>query len=55
LLVPEQISDAAKRTAITGFLKWALTKGQAEVESLDYAQLPKAVIAKEQKQIAMIK
>ena len=55
LLVPEQISDAGKKTAITGFLKWALTKGQSEVESLDYAQLPKGVVSKEEKQIAMIK
>jgi phosphate transport system substrate-binding protein len=55
LLVPAQISDAGKKAAMVGFLKWALTKGQTEVESLDYAQLPKAVVAKEQKQIAMIK
>jgi phosphate transport system substrate-binding protein len=55
LLVPAQISDASKKKALTGFLGWALTKGQAEVESDDYAQLPKAVVAKEQKQIAMIK
>jgi len=55
LLVPAQISDANKEKALVGFLKWALTKGQAEVESDDYAQLPKAVVAKEQKQIAMIK
>ena len=55
LLVPAQISDANKKGALVGFLKWALTKGQAEVESDDYAQLPKSVVAKEEKQIAMIK
>ncbi len=55
LLVPAEITDAAKKKALVGFLQWALTKGQAEVESYDYAQLPKGVVSKEQKQIAMIK
>lgn len=55
LLIPEQISDAEKKKAITGFLHWAITKGQDDVESLDYAKLPKQVAAKEAKQIAMIK
>jgi phosphate transport system substrate-binding protein len=55
LLIPDTISDSAKKTALTGFLKWAISKGQGEVESLDYAQLPKSVAAKEMKQISMIK
>ena len=55
LLVPAQISDAGKKNALVGFLKWALTTGQTEVESEDYAQLPKSVIAQEEKQIALIK
>lgn len=55
LLVPESISDAAKKTAITGFLKWAITTGQDKVESLDYAKLPKAVADKELKQLSLIK
>ena len=55
LLVPAKISDAEKKKALTGFLKWAITSGQASVESLDYAKLPASVVAKEQKQIAMIK
>ena len=54
LLVPSKISDATKEKAIVGFLKWATTKGQSMVESLDYAKLPASVVAKEQKQIAMI-
>src|SRR5579883_595132 len=54
LLVPAKISDAAKRQALTGFLKWAITKGQDLVEPLDYARLPQAVVAKEEKQIALI-
>jgi phosphate transport system substrate-binding protein len=55
LLIPEKISDAAKQKALVGFLKWAITKGQDQVESLDYSKLPAAVVAKEQKAIAMIK
>lgn len=55
LLIPEKISDQAKQKAIVGFLKWAITKGQDQVESLDYAKLPSAVVAKEQKAISMIK
>lgn len=55
LLVPEKISDAAKRKALVGFLHWAITTGQGEVESLDYAKLPQAVASKEEQQIAEIK
>lgn len=54
LLIPEKISDNAKEKAIVGFLKWALTKGQGEVQSLDYAPLPAPVVAKEMKAIAKI-
>ena len=55
LLIPEKISDAQKQTAITGFLKWAVTTGQNSAEALDYAKLPSQVVAKEQKAIAQIK
>ena len=54
LLVPEKISDAAKKKAIVGFLKWAITTGQNDVESLDYAKLPSQVVAKEEKAITTI-
>jgi phosphate transport system substrate-binding protein len=54
LLIPAQISDAAKREAIKGFLKWMLTEGQNYNEGLSYARLPKLVIDKEQKAIALI-
>ena len=37
-----------------GFLKWAISKGQDQVESLEYAKLPKTVVAQEEKQIAKI-
>jgi phosphate transport system substrate-binding protein len=47
LLIPEKIKDPAKRDAIKGFLKWAITDGQKDVESLSYAKLPKEVADKE--------
>lgn len=55
LLIPAQIPDAAKRTAIEDFLKWMLTTGQGYNEGLSYAKLPASVVAKEQKAIALIK
>jgi phosphate transport system substrate-binding protein len=54
LLIPAKISDAGKRDAIKGFLKWMLTDGQGYNEGLAYSKLPPAVIAKEQKAIALI-
>ena len=55
LLIPETISDAAKRDAIKTFLNWMLTTGQGSVEALNYAPLPKAVVTIEMKHIAEIK
>ncbi|MBZ5693989.1 MAG: phosphate ABC transporter substrate-binding protein PstS [Acidobacteriia bacterium] len=55
LLIPAQISDATKRDAIKGFLKWMLADGQGYNESLSYAKLPKPVVAKELKAISLIK
>ena len=55
LLIPSQIPDAGKRDAIKGFLGWMISAGQKDAEGLSYAQLPKPVVAKEQKQIALIK
>jgi phosphate transport system substrate-binding protein len=55
LLVPSHFSDSAKGKAIVGFLHWAITKGQNEVESLDYAKLPEKVVAKEETAIGKIK
>jgi phosphate transport system substrate-binding protein len=54
LLIPAKISDAGKRDAVKAFLGWMLSDGQSVNESLSYAKLPVAVIAKEKKQIAMI-
>ena len=54
LLIPEKFSDATKRDAIKGFLKWALHDGQGYAETLSYAKLPKEVVAKELKAIDKI-
>lgn len=47
LLVPSKISDAGKRDALKGFVKWMLADGQNYAEALAYAKLPKEVVAKE--------
>jgi phosphate transport system substrate-binding protein len=54
LLIPSKISDAKKCDALKGFLAWAITSGQNDVEALVYARLPKSVVSAEQKQIAKI-
>jgi phosphate transport system substrate-binding protein len=51
LLIPAKFSDAAKRDAMKGFIKWAVTDGQSYAENLSYAKLPKEVVAKELKAI----
>jgi phosphate transport system substrate-binding protein len=55
LLIPSKIDDPAKKKAITTFLQWMLTTGQKDASSLGYAPLPKEVVAREEKQIALIK
>jgi phosphate transport system substrate-binding protein len=54
LLIPAQIPDAAKKTAIKDFLKWMLVEGQNYNEGLTYSKLPKPVIAKETKAIDLV-
>ena len=54
LLIPEKFSDASKRDAIKGFVKWMLADGQSYAEALSYAKLPKEVVAKELKAIGKI-
>ena len=55
LLIPDKFDNASKKTALTGFLKWMMTTGQKDTQSMSYAPLPQPVIAKEEKQIALIK
>jgi phosphate transport system substrate-binding protein len=54
LLIPSKISDAGKRDAIKGFVKWMLADGQSYAEPLAYATLPKEVVAKEMKALGNI-
>jgi phosphate transport system substrate-binding protein len=54
LLIPSKIADPAKKKAIKDFLAWMLADGQKMTEALSYAQLPKAVVAKELKAIDKI-
>jgi phosphate transport system substrate-binding protein len=55
MLIPSQIQDATKAKAIKGFLEWMLAAGQKDTAALTYAPLPKEVVAKEVKQISMVK
>jgi len=54
LLIPSKIEDQAKKKAITDFLQWMLSEGQATAEQLSYARLPSEVVAQEQKAIGAI-
>jgi phosphate transport system substrate-binding protein len=54
LLIPDKFSDASKGKEVKGLLKWALTDGQKDCASLNYAPLPKEVVAKELKQIDLV-
>ncbi len=47
LLIPSKFSDASKRDAIKGFVKWMLADGQNDTEALAYSKLPKEVVSKE--------
>jgi len=51
LLVPQKFSDAGKRDAVKGFLRWMLGDGESYAEALSYAKLPKEVAEKEKKAI----
>ncbi len=46
LLVYKEQADKAKGDALVKFLWWAAHEGQASASGLDYAPLPKAVVAK---------
>lgn len=46
LLVYQHMTDAAKAKKLHDFIKWALTTGQQDASTLDYAPLPVAMVAK---------
>jgi phosphate transport system substrate-binding protein len=55
LLVPAEWKDANKGKIMVEFLNWMLNEGQSQVQSLNYAPLPKEVVEKERAVIKMIK
>jgi phosphate transport system substrate-binding protein len=55
IVVPAHIADAAKRGAITAFLKWMLGPGQRQAAALGYLALPREIVAKEEEAIARIR
>ena len=55
LLVYEQMDDAGKAQKLVDFIQWALTDGEGEVASLDYAPLPENVVQLEMKQLERVK
>ena len=55
LLVPDTFKDSTKAEAMKKFVKWAVTKGQDEAESLDYARLPPPVATEVAKRADLIK
>jgi phosphate transport system substrate-binding protein len=54
LLIPQNMKDEAKATAMVKFLKWAMGKGQSFATDLYYAPLPKQVVKLCEKKITLI-
>ena len=55
MLVYQQQRDATKGKKLVDFLNWALTTGESEASSLDYAPLPADMAAKVKARLANIK
>ena len=55
LLVYQQQKDATKGKKLVEFLNWALTKGETEAATLDYAQLPDSLRERVLERIKTIK
>lgn len=47
-LVPPQIEDERKPSAIKSFLNWVLGPGQRQAAALGYLALPKEIVTREQ-------
>jgi phosphate transport system substrate-binding protein len=52
LLVYQQQKDPAKGRALVEFIHWAMHDGQEMTADLDYARLPDAVVAVNEKTLA---
>jgi phosphate transport system substrate-binding protein len=55
LLVAQTQTDAVKGKKLVDFIKWAIHDGQADAPALDYAPLPKNVVAMIDKRLSMVK
>ena len=55
LLVYEMQTDAAKGKQLIEFIKWAIHEGEADAAKLDYAPLPKNVVAMLDKRLGTVK
>jgi phosphate transport system substrate-binding protein len=55
ILFSQTQSNAAKGRKLVDFLKWAVHEGQASATTLDYAPLPKNVVAMIDKRLASVK
>ena len=55
IILYENQKDPAKGKKLVDFLKWALTEGQAQVTSLDYAPIPTAMTQRLVERIASVK
>ena len=55
IVFPAHIDDAARRTAITAFLRWMVGPGQLQAAALGYLALPKEIVAKEEAATARIR
>jgi len=54
ILVYQDQADEAKAKALAGFLSWAIHQGQDQVEALQYARLPAAIIQVDEQEIARL-
>ena len=55
LLVSQTQTDGVKGRKLVDFIKWAIHDGEKDAESLDYAPLPKNVVAMLDKRLGMVK
>lgn len=54
IVIPAEIADSAKQSAISGFLQWMLGPGQRQAAALGYVELPQDLLKKEAAAISRI-
>jgi phosphate transport system substrate-binding protein len=55
ILIYQNQTDATKGKKLVDFLKWALTDGQAQAATLDYAPVPKAMVPRLLERLGAVK